>query len=504
MPLAITYSRASAGIDAPFVTVEAHISYGLPALNIVGLPETVVKESKDRVRSAILNSQFEFPIRRITVNLAPADIPKEGGRFDLPIALGILAASGQLVTDQLSQYEFAGELALSGELRAIRRAIPFALATKQSKRILILPEANAREAGLVADLCLYPAKHLLEVYAHLTGQKLLQQYIPQALSNTTTITHDLSEVRGQHHAKRALEIAAAGQHSLLFIGPPGIGKTMLSSCLSGILPPMTENEALELAAINSIAGHALNPQTWRVRPFRSPHHTASCNALVGGGNPPKPGEISLAHHGVLFLDELPEYKRQALEALREPMESGCITISRACHQVFFPAKFQLIAAMNPCPCGQHGNNEQNCRCTLEQIKRYQARISGPLLDRFDIQIAVPPLPKSLLTTCDLNEPTSMTVRNRVQAARAIQLHRGGKSNALLSNKEIHSFCQLGSEQQQFLDEAMTRLKISARAFNKILKVARTMADLEDTATINSQHIKEALSYRCLDKYNNIS
>ena len=377
MTLAITRSRASIGIAAPSVIVETHISNGLPAFNLVGLPETVVKESKDRVRSAILNSHFEFPFRRITVNLGPADLPKHGGRYDLAIALGILAASKQIAAEKYDGYEFAGELALSGELRPISGILPFALHTKNAGRIFMLPNENVAEAALISGIQLIPATCLLDVCAHFLDKKALSFYLPKKYSPPSFSYQDLADVKGQHQAKRALEIAAAGQHSMLLIGPPGVGKTLLSHCLSGILPPMSEIEAVELAAIQSVAGKQLDAKSWCKRPFRAPHHSSSSYALVGGGNPPKPGEISLAHNGVLFLDELPEFKRQALEALREPLESGTISISRSNNQIQYPAKFQLITAMNPCPCGLFGNTQADCNCTPEAVKKYQARVSGP-------------------------------------------------------------------------------------------------------------------------------
>ncbi|MCU7810276.1 MAG: YifB family Mg chelatase-like AAA ATPase, partial [Candidatus Thiodiazotropha sp. (ex Notomyrtea botanica)] len=389
MSLAILYSRAQEGIQAPLVTVEIHLANGLPALSIVGLPEMAVRESKDRVRGALTNSQFEFPARRITINLAPADLPKEGGRFDLPIGLGILAASGQLPKATLENYEFAGELALSGELRPVTGILPAALAAREAGRTLIVPRQNADEAALVADLNLHCADHLLEVCAHLNGTSLLPTIRKNSRPTVSGHQPYLAEVKGQHQAKRALEIAAAGGHALLFIGPPGTGKSMLATRLPGILPEMSEDEALESAAIASITNRPFQPERWLQRPFRSPHHTASAVALVGGGSKPRPGEISLAHNGVLFLDELPEFERHVLEVLREPMENGWITISRATQQAEYPARFQLIAAMNPCPCGYLGDGSERCRCSIEQIKRYRNRISGPLLDRIDMHVEVP-------------------------------------------------------------------------------------------------------------------
>ncbi len=499
MALAITYSRANIGILTPVVTVETHISKGLPRFNIVGLPETAVKESKDRVRSAILNSHFEFPYQRITVNLGPADLPKQGGRYDLAIALGILAASNQLPKNKLVSYEFAGELSLTGELRPISGALPFALGTKNTNKTLILPLENIEEAGLISQVQLIPARNLLEVCGHLLGKNKLDYCATKIIVHPPNY-QDLKEVKGQHHAKRALEIAAAGQHSLLLIGPPGVGKTLLSHCLPGILPPMTEDEAVELAAIQSISDMTLSLQTWKVRPFRAPHHSASSYALIGGGNPPKPGEISLAHHGVLFLDELPEFKRQALEVLREPLESGIISIARACHQVQYPAKFQLIAAMNPCPCGHFGNRFVDCICPTESIKRYQARISGPLLDRIDIQTNLQTIDPFVLTRkSQENVPDSRTILERVVTARKQQTERAGKVNALLTGQEVEQYCHLSEQEINFFETACKKMNFSARSFHKILKVARTIADLEQATAIGCQHLKEAFSFRDLDR-----
>lgn len=502
MNLAIIFSRASLGIDAPLVTVEVHISNGLPSLSIVGLPETAIKESKDRVRSAIINSKFEFPTRRITINLAPADLPKkDGGRFDLPIALGILVASQQISAGLLCEYEFGGELALDGGLRSFVGALPFALATRRAKRKLIVPWENADEASLVQNIAILPAKHLLDVCAHFTGNTALQQHVLQASSNNDgVVAVDMADVRGQQYAKRALEIAAAGQHSMLMTGSPGTGKTMLANCLLGILPDMSDEEALEVAAIKSICGKSFNVFSWRQRLFRAPHHTASGVALVGGSSPPRPGEISLAHNGVLFLDELPEFNRGVLETLREPMESGCVTISRAAHQAKFPARFQLIAAMNPCPCGNQGNNNANCRCTSDQIQRYQGRISGPLLDRIDLHVTVPALPRGVLTSVNReSSENSAQVKERVMKAKHIQMGRAGKSNAVMQNNEVAKYCGISEKDGIFLENAVQKFALSARAYHRLLKVARTIADLEAQQDIRRSHLAEALSYRGVNK-----
>jgi len=493
MSLAVVHSRAVVGLDAPAVEAEVHLAGGLPSFTIVGLPEAEVKESRDRVRAALQSCRFEFPARRITVNLTPADLPKEGGRFDLPIALGILVASGQIPADRLQRYEFAGELSLTGDLRPIRGALAMAYRASSTGRAFLLPAESAAEAALVNHAEVYAARSLLEVCGVLRGEAESVRVLGSRDQERIEYP-DLADVKGQGAARRALEVAASGGHSMLMVGPPGTGKSMLAQRLPGLLPPMTDEEALESAAVHSLAPAGFRVERWRARPFRAPHHTASGPALVGGGGVPKPGEISLAHRGVLFLDELPEFQRSVLEALREPLESGRVAISRAARQVDYPARFQLVAAMNPCPCGYLGHYSGRCRCTPDQVARYRGKLSGPLLDRIDMHIEVPAVAQEELLRSGDGE-SSAAVQARVVEARNRQIARQRKPNADLGTRELDRHCRMEAAAETLIKNAITRLNLSARAFHRILKLARTVADLAGADTLAVSHVAEAVQYR---------
>ncbi|WP_421356205.1 YifB family Mg chelatase-like AAA ATPase [Pseudocitrobacter faecalis] len=496
MSLSVVYTRAALGVTAPLITVEVHISQGLPGLTMVGLPETTVKEARDRVRSAIINSGYEYPAKKITVNLAPADLPKEGGRYDLPIALALLAASEQLNPQKLGQYEFVGELALTGALRGIPGAISAAIEADKAGRQIVVAEDDAAQVGLLGGSECYIASHLQEVCAFLEGKHELRTAQPDT-TPMPLLCEDLSDVIGQHQGKRALEVTAAGGHNLLLIGPPGTGKTMLASRLRGLLPPLNDQEALETAAIISLENASNVQKQWRQRPFRAPHHSASLTAMVGGGSIPGPGEISLAHNGVLFLDELPEFERRVLDALREPIESGQIHISRTRAKITYPARFQLIAAMNPSPTGHYQGNHN--RCTPEQTLRYLGRLSGPFLDRFDLSLEIPLPPPGILSQARHEEENSHYVQARVIEAQARQYHRQGQLNARLGSSDIRRFCALCDEDALWLEQTLTTLGLSIRAWQRLLKVSRTIADLEGVDTIARHHLQEALSYRGIDR-----
>lgn len=493
MSIALVRTRALDGLNAPEVVVEVHLANGLPGFTLVGLPDTEVREARDRVRAALITSQFEFPQRRITVNLAPADLPKEGGRFDLPIALGILAASGQIKSARLDAHEFCGELSLDGSLRGVRGALAAALAAGRGRRSLVLPGINAEEAALAREVNVLPANSLLAVCAHLNGQTELIAHVSAVAGPRVTSGPDLADVRGQSQARRALEVAAAGSHSLLMYGPPGTGKSMLAQRLPGLLPVLTEAEALESAAVFSLSG-AFDAARWGMRSFRAPHHSASAPALVGGGAIPQPGEVSLAHHGVLFLDELTEFDRRVLESLREPLETGAVTVSRARRRADFPARFQLVAAMNPCPCGYAGHPTRACTCSPTQISRYRARLSGPLLDRIDLTIEVPVVSYEDLSGAPQGEP-SAPVRERVAVARAMQIERQGVPNARLEAGRVEALCAPDAAGAALLAQAMNRLNLSARAYHRVLRVARTLADLAQLNRPGAAQLAEAIQYR---------